>query len=350
MSEPSAPLSGDDASRVSESIARVAGSGLPLGPGLRAASLELPRGRARRALDDIAHAVDRGASLEEAVNGLGSRVPEHLKGILAVGSRSGRLGETLSRFLGFVNVGDQIRSALSVSLIYPIFAVALAVGVFVFVCVTVVSSFEQIFSDFGIPIPGITVVMIAVSRVFVKAWRGLLELAIGITLLALVARFALGRSARRSLASAIPVIGTVWRNTSMAEFCHLLALMIESEMPLAPSLRMAGDGVGDARFRRAGRAMESDVAGGLSLSQAVLRQKTFPRGLARLLRWAEGHQGLPDSLRMAGQMFEARARAQAKFAGTVLAVLAIIATILGISAVIVGVMVPLLRLISRLSG
>src|SRR5271166_3821697 len=43
----------------------------------------------------------------------------------------------------------------------------------------------------------------------------------------------------RSLATKIPVIGRVWRYTSWAEFCHLLALLLESQRP-GVDLRVGG--------------------------------------------------------------------------------------------------------------
>ena len=53
---------------------------------------------------------------------------------------------------------------------------------------------------------------------------------------------------------------------------------------------------------------------------------------------------------MAGEMFEARARGQATFAGTVMAVLAAIVVLWGVFTVVFGLMLPMVTLISRLSG
>lgn len=344
------PLSGDEAARLVEPIARISASGLPLSPGLRAAAREMPSLKLRWTLQAIAGELDRGASLDEAVKAQGPRLPEHLRGVLLIGAKSGQMSQTLTKFLGFMTVGEEIRRGLAVSLFYPIVAVTLAIGVFIFVCVTLVGSFESIFRDFGIPLPKLTILLIEVARVFQQSWRILLEMVIGLALLWLVLRFVLGKSVRRSLASGIPVIGSVWWNSSMAEFCHLLALLLESQVPLPEALNLAGSGIGDAQFGRAGRAMAIDINHGLSLWQAVLRQRAFPRGLTRLLRWAEGHQSLPEALRMAGQMFEARARAQSTFAGAILTVLAVLALMMGVSAVILGVLLPMISLISRLSG
>src|SRR5262249_49730530 len=150
--------------------------------------------------------------------------------------------------------------------------------------------------------------------------------------------------------SGIPVVGAVWRNTSLAEFCHLLALLLECEVTLVEGLRLTGVGVPDDSIHRACRGMSRDVEQGLSLSQAVSRQVVCPRGFHRVLTWAEGHQSLPQSLHMLGEMFEARARAQAGFAGSVLGVIAVLSIMFGVAVMVIGLFLPLYTLISKLAG
>ena len=87
-----------------------------------------------------------------------------------------------------------------------------------------------------------------------------------------------------------------------------------------------------------------------TLSGAIARQSIFPAGLSRLLAWAEGQPALAGTLHTAGDMYEARARAQASFAGTVYGVASVIAVLLGIGLVVGAVMIPLISMISRLSG
>lgn len=348
--DPAGPLSDDDVARMSEQIAGLTAAGLPLGPGLRAAAEEMPRGRLRSALNSVADALDGGATVDEAVAAQGKRLPEHLRGLVLVGSRTGKMSQVLGRFVALVGVGVDLRRQLFISLAYPFLSLALAAGVFVFICSTLVSSFENIFKDFGIPLPWATIALINFSHLFNQGSGLVFEVTIALVVFWVLSFVVLGRSTRRSLLSGIPVLGAVWRNSSLAEFCHLLALLLECEVPLGEAVRLAGGGVLDARIERSSRAMAVDLDGGMTLSQSVWRRPIFPKGLARLLRWAEGHQSLPESLHMVGEMFETRARAQAGFAGTLLAVLAFISVIAGISAVVVGLLVPLITLISKLSG
>jgi type II secretory pathway component PulF len=236
------------------------------------------------------------------------------------------------------------------SLAYPILSLVLAFSIYAFICASLVTTFESIFKDFGVPLPKITILLIEVAHLFQQGWMLVPQL-IGLCLFLWIgSHLVLRASLRKSLMGGVPVIGGVWRTTSLAEFCHLLALLLESEVPLDEALRMTGEGVLDASIDHACGAMAADVSGGLTLSQAISRRPIFPRGLAQVLRWAEKHHGLADSLHMAGELFEARAQAQASFAGTVLSVLALIAILLGAALVVMGLFLPLISLISRLAG
>jgi hypothetical protein len=72
-------------------------------------------------------------------------------------------------------------------------------------------------------------------------------------------------------------------------------------------------------------------------------------GLAGLVRWAENQKSLPEVLHVAGSMFEVRARSHAAFAGTVLNFLCVL-LVISIVLVIPALILPLITLISRLSG
>ncbi len=66
---PEGRLSDPEALELSAQLAGLARAGLPLAPSLSALAEELPRGRLRRALRDLAHDLESGRPLEQAVAG-----------------------------------------------------------------------------------------------------------------------------------------------------------------------------------------------------------------------------------------------------------------------------------------
>jgi general secretion pathway protein F len=343
-------LSAAETARLSERIAGLAQAGLPLGPGLAALGQELPRGRLRAALEELALDLERGLSLDQAVLKQKDRIPPHLRGLVLGGLRSGRLGDIMGRFTGYMSIGTEIRRKLVISLAYPVLASTVALALFLFVSMVIVVMFENVFRDFGVPLPRMTIALLFVSHLVRDAWPVLAIVGGALLALWIFPRFVLGPAQRRSLATHIPVVGGVWRYISWAEFCHLLALLLESRLPLPEALRLTGEGVENSDLDRACLAMVNEVEGGASLAQAMAVRRELPSGLARLLRWAADRNATFEILHMTGEMFEARARSQATFAGTVMAVLAVILVLWGLITVAFGLMLPMITLISKLSG
>lgn len=344
------PLSAEEAARLTDQIAGLSKTGRPLGPGLLALAEELPHGRFRRSLVDLADSLTRGESLASAMDEQKGRIPPHLRGLVLGGIRSGRLGDVLGRFSGYVSIGTELARKLWLSLAYPLMSILVALTLFLFVNAVLVAQFESIFKDFGIPLPKMTIAMIMLSHVLRSFWPAFVVIVGGAFVVWIAGRVFLTPPVRRSLAARIPVVGGVWRYTSWAEFCHLLALLLETDLPLPEALRLTGEGIQNRDLDRACQVMALDVERGRSLSESMAARPQFPTGLPRLLRWAQENGAIAEILHMAGDMFEARARGQATFAGTVVAVLSVIVVLWGIFTVIVGLMLPMITLISRLSG
>jgi general secretion pathway protein F len=343
-------LSQEDVARLSEQIAGLSEAALPLPSGLRALAEEQPSRRLRGLLKELSGSLEAGTPLEVALADQCGRLPGHVRGLVLAGLRSGRLGEVLGRFVTYANVGLDLRRRLWLSLSYPLIAWAVALCLVGFVLVALAGNFGELFRGFGIRLPLLSRVMITMSEAITRFGSAVAWLAGLVAVFVLVVALASNGPRRRSLASRIPLIGRVWRFTSLAEFCHLLALLLECDVPLGEALALTGEGVADADVDRACRAMVVDVGSGLSLAQAVYRRQLFPTGLARVLEWAEGHHGLPEALHMSGEMFESRARAHAAFTSIVCSVLTVIVILLGVVFVIGAVLIPMITLIRALSG
>jgi general secretion pathway protein F len=381
-------------------------AGLPLGSGLIALGQELPPGRFRRSLFDLAAALSKGASIDQALEQQQDRIPPHLRGLVQGSLRTGHLGDILGRFSGYVSIGTELERKLWLSLAYPILSIIAALALFIFVNAVLVGQFEVIFLDFGVPLPSVTVGMIVFSRALRTGWPAFLLVGVLIFVGWLLARLFLRLPERRSFVSKLPIVGGVWRYTSWAEFCHLLGLLLESHLPLPDALRLTGEGVQHADLERACQSLASEVEQGKTLAEAMgarmpepavrpapaetpagelvvkgvahavdhamgaggwtsslaeealvaaaadpaAVRSIIPSGLPRLLQWAGSESAMAEVLHMAGEMYEARARAQATFAGTVMAVLSVVIVLWGIFTVIGGLILPLITLISKLSG
>ena len=78
--------------------------------------------------------------------------------------------------------------------------------------------------------------------------------------------------------------------------------------------------------------------------------ESIPAGLSQLFRWSEAQRNLPESLHMAGEMFEARARNQSGFASSIVACFLLLLILWGVGFAIAALFLPMITTIQKLSG
>jgi len=343
-------LSGQEVTALASQIADTTRAGLPLHSGLQALSQEVSSRRLRSTLKRLADALERGTTLEAALTAEGARIPLHLQNLVRAGSKTGKIGEVLGNFAAYSDVGTDLRRSLGLRLIYPVFSIIFGMAIFVFVSIVMLGGFEQIFKDFGVPLPLLTQLLISVGRTVSRVWWPIVQGLTGLGAVWLVLHALVPSKYRSILFSFIPFLGRVDHLTSLAEFCHLLALLLESEVSLDKALPAAGEGVKDVRIATMSALVAADVTSGQPLAESLRRRSLFPHGFSKILGWAEEHRGLPEALHMAGEMFFAKARAQAEFVATLSSALAVLSILSGVTVTVIGLMAPMLSLIRSLTG
>jgi general secretion pathway protein F len=339
-----------ESAEFAEHLAALTGTGLPLVSGLRSLGAELPSKRLRRPLLQMADGIERGEALDAALVGVASRFPAPLRGLLVAGARSGKLADVLGQYVRYANLGASLRRRFWLAVAYPLFLLMALGALYVFVCLWIVEAFQFILKDFGVEPPAVTRVffwMADATRIHGPSF------AVTATLFGLVAfaafRLGMGPAERRMVATAIPLFGPLLRWSTLAEFCHLTALLVESEMPLPEAVELAARGVNDAELVRAGKSIRASVEDGWTLADALQAWPRCPAGLTQILADSEGRGDLAPALHLAGDMFEARARSHASFLSAFFAAITLLIVVWGGSFVVTALYLPLIHLIQKLA-
>lgn len=345
------PLNDDESYALAGHIAGLANAGLPMPSGLRALGEELPAGRLRQVVKELSDRTDRGESLETAFEALDRRLPAYLRGLILTGMRSGKLGTVLGDFVSYSQVGVAMQRAMLVSLAYPLMLLLLFGLFMAFVCLVLVQGFKAIFMDFGVALPWMTRDLIVLSDVVAKAGWGIVW-GPALFLLAgwILARLLLEPAARRRFVCRIPVIGSIWSLTALAEWTRFLGMLLDAQLTMVEAMPLAAECTRDADLIVASKRASHILEQGGSLSMALSSSSVFPGGLTRLLRWAEENGATVKALYLVAEMFEARSMAQSRYVSSVVGILTAIFVFWGCWFVSLALFLPLINLISRLSG
>jgi type II secretory pathway component PulF len=324
----------------------------PLPEGLRAAAAEAADPRIRAGLAGLADDIEAGSTIDAALEAQAARVPPHQAALIRAGLRSGRLPEALQHLTGDARLGRQVYHRLALRLLYPaLFGVLTLALLALFSGLNAVSTFPSIFADFGLDLPPVTVQVFRVLRAFHGHGGGIIVgplAALGLTLVA--ARFLLTPDEVQQLRAGLPLLGPLERDVSLAGFCRLLGWLHEARVPQAEALRLAADATLPTAMRGAADRAARELTAGRPLAEALRAAPPFPPEVAPYLGWATSLPEPAPALALAADVFEARAQARGAFLARLLTLLAVTVILALAAVVVISVLLPMIRLITSLSG
>jgi general secretion pathway protein F len=340
-------LTPEESAELAFQLGQLAKAGMPLSAALRAVAADAPMRRLASVLRDVADRLAGGAALDEAIAAQRPRVPDHLRGLLTAGVRSGRLVPMLDEFVAVTCRGQDLRQRVALRLLYPAGLVAL-LGLLVALFITLaVPEFARIFRDFGTRLPAMTELIIKLPLPLV--W--IVAVVMCLPSAGLVAMYFAPPGARWSgIMSRVPLVGSLVRWGGLARFCQLMAMLLDAQVPAAEALRLAAGGVAHAGLAAAGRRAAVPAEAGEPLDEALAAQRPFPPSMIVLIEWGRLKASLTDAFRAAGEMFESRARDQGFLLEAVTPPLALMVFLSLIGVMVIAMFLPFIQLIQCLSG
>jgi len=341
-------LSTGDLVQLGGQIADITASELPLASGLAALRQELPRGRLRRALGQIVLRLEKGDELESVLKR--HTRSDDVIALLRAGTRSGRTSEVLGQYITYSRRLADLKSTVLMVLSYPVILLLTTSLICGVVLLGLVPMFKNIFVAFDTELPSITVLLIEISdlAVIVVPW-----LAGGLIALVLVGWLCIvssrGRIGLGYLLRQVPLVGSMFYWTSLSSYVHLLAILIEHELPMPDALLLAGDSAASPRIRRASHRLSQEISQGEPPSTSLVALSGLPASLIQVLMWKEHKEAMADALHALGEMFLSRARFQSWFFPIILGPSILIFVCLSIGFVTLALFMPLIKLLNDMS-
>jgi general secretion pathway protein F len=295
---------------LNDEMAALARAGVPLEKGLISLGSDLP-GSLGRIAGRLGQRLESGQDLTQALADDASLPPAY-RALVAAGIRSGRLAAAMEGMSTLIRRAAETRSVVAISLIYPLFLLAVAYGLFVFTLVNCFPVLVAAYKDF---VPGSKSLWL-IDRLAQTApqWAPWLPPAVAVLLVLwwLRSRRAWhveGRrgSERRWSSERFPTIGHLLYAGRVATFADVLALLVEHDVPLDEAIALAADASGDRRLRESGRQLAEQVQRGERLSGAPSSQG-MPPVLGWLLVTFVNQTQLVIALRRAADSYRRRTR------------------------------------------
>jgi general secretion pathway protein F len=287
-------------------LSRLVSGGLSAGEAVRLLATRLNEPRLRLLAAALWDRLSQGQTLSRALEDFPQVFDGQTVNLIAAGEATGSLREVLQRLIEHFTEQRELRSRMIAAMAYPVFVVLLAIGVILFFLFFLLPRLQTLLDSLGGRLPPATQLLVSISD-FLLRYGAFIA---GAIVLGSISwwrwrKTNAGRAATDAMLLRLPVTRSFAVRTTVLNFSHTLAILLENGITTAEALRLAERTVENTRLREELRAATDRVLEGESLSASLARTKLFPLLVLDQLAVAEQTGNLAPGLRAIAQDYQA---------------------------------------------
>ena len=305
-----------------------------------------PNASVTKLLNDIRTDVETGTSLSVAFRKYPLYFDNLYCNLIEAGESAGILDQLLDRLAVYMEKTEAIKSKIKSALMYPISVLIVAFVVTAVIMIFVVPAFKEVFSNFGADLPGPTLVVIAISEIFVKYWW-LIFGGIGGGFYFFMQAWRRNERMQHvmdRIMLKMPIFGTLVDKSCIARWTRTLSTMFAAGVPLVEALDSVGGAAGNSVYEIATKKIQQEVSTGTALTVAMTNTNLFPSMVLQMCSIGEESGSIDHMLSKAADFYEAEV--DDMVAGISSLMEPIIIVILGtvIGGIVVAMYLPIFKL------
>lgn len=308
-----------------EALAELVEGGLSAGEAVRMLSVRLQDEQLRTLCGVLWARLGEGATLSRAMAEQSAVFDSQTVNLIAAGEATGNLGDVLARLIRHFHEQKELRQQIVGALLYPAFICVLAFGVMLLFLFFLLPRIQGLLSSLGAKLPWTTQLMIEGSNFLLYGGPFLIAAIVGgAAALVQWRRTEAGRLATDRWVLQVPLWGDIVVRTSILNFTHTLAVLLENGVTTSEALRLTERAIDNTRLKAALREATDRVLEGAALSGSLARTGIFPALITDRIAVGEQTGNLAPGLRSVAKTYQAdlsrRLQALTRvFAGAVLA-------------------------------
>jgi type IV pilus assembly protein PilC len=297
-------------------------------------------------LNDIRTDVETGTSLAAAFRKFPMHFDNLYCNLVEAGEAAGILEALLDRLAVYMEKTEAIKAKIKSALMYPIAVMVVAFVVVAVIMIFVIPAFKSVFTSFGADLPAPTLVVMAMSEIFVKYWW-LIFGGIGGGLYFFLQAWKRSEKVQMFMDRVmlkLPIFGDLVYKSVVARWTRTLSTMFAAGVPLVEALDSVGGASGNSVYASATVKIQTEVSTGTSLTAAMTNANIFPTMVLQMCAIGEESGALDHMLGKAADFYEGEV--DEMVAGISSLMEPIIITVLGtvIGGIVVAIYLPIFKL------
>jgi type IV pilus assembly protein PilC len=259
----------------------------------------------RKALLDIEAELREGNQLSQASAKHDKIFSPMYINMVKAGEAGGNMDETLERLADHYEKQHITRQKVVAALTYPAVIGLIAIGVVIFLLVSVVPTFVGMFADFEGELPGITKFVLGASEFMQGFWWMIL-----LFFLAIVISFSFAKKNKKSkyyLDYAIlrmPIFGKLMQKAVLARMTRTLSSLFTSSVPILQALSIVENVVENEVVSRVVRESRDSLEIGQSMTGPMKNHWAFPPLVTQMISIGEETGSLDGMLGKVAEFYE----------------------------------------------
>jgi len=330
-------------------------AGLPILRSLNILAEQQKPGALKSILQTMGEDIESGTTLSEAC----ARHPKAFNGLyvnmVAAGETGGVLDVILQRLAEFMEKAQKLKQKIVGAMIYPVVVVSFALSIVVGIMIFVIPKFKDIFGDFGVALPQVTMILIGTSDWVVDGrppgWAVILfGPVIVIVCFKLIRSSKGGRFVSDMIFTRLPIMGSMLRKSAIARFTRTLGTLINAGVPILEAINITRDTVGNEVYARALDKVHDSIREGESFAGPLRSTKTCDGLVTNMIDVGEETGELDKMLLKIADNYEDEM--DTAVASLVSLLEPVMVVCLGgiVGFIVIALFMPLVSLISSVSG
>jgi type IV pilus assembly protein PilC len=258
-------------------------------------------------LGDIKADVETGSSLSQAFRKYPLYFDALFCNLVGAGEQAGILDSLLDRLATYKEKILAIKGKIKSALFYPISIIVVAFVITAVIMIFVIPAFKELFSSFGADLPAPTLMVMAISDIFVSYWWAIFG-SIGGGLWFFFYTWKRSEKMQATmdrLLLKLPLFGHLIKIATIARFARTLSTMFAAGVPLVEALDSVAGASGNRVYYDATKRIQSEISTGTSLTVAMQNSEVFPNMVLQMVAIGEESGALDSMLSKVADFFEA---------------------------------------------
>jgi len=269
--------------QVTRQLSTLQDAGLPILRSLNILEEQQRPGTLKNVLRGVAEDIEGGSTLSEACSKHPKAFNRLYVNMVAAGETGGVLDVILQRLAEFMEKAEKLKRKIIGAMIYPIVVVTFAMGIVTGIMIVVIPKFKDIFRDFDVTLPDVTLVLMNTSDWVVSGkppgWAVIVSSPFAIYFVFKLIRSSKGgRYVVDFVGLKIPVFGTLLQKNAVARFTRTLGTLISAGVPILEAILITRETSGNEVYSRAMEKVHDSIREGESFA-APLRSTGVCDGL-----------------------------------------------------------------------